>query len=235
MTPNPRGAILATGLACCLSVPALADVDQPLATQGWQEMTFDGKTTNRFALTKDGALQVDSDGSVSVLQKPLSIDIEATPILRWRWCVTEPAPATDLAIKGEDDRSLAVYVAFPFVPEEASAFEKLERKIVEKTAGPNTPGRILMYVFGGQGERGTIVPSPHLGEAGMMQILRPGGTPAGEWFEETIDITDDYRKAFGTEPPNPMSLAISADTDDTDSHSRGLVIDLGFVGEQRVF
>lgn len=227
---------MAACLASCLSTSAFADVDQPLASEGWQEMPFDGKAANRFTLTKDGALQVDSNSSVSVLQKSVTVDIETKPILRWRWCVTEPAPATDLAIKGEDDRSLAVYVAFPFVPEEASAFQKMERRIVEKTAGPDTPGRILMYVFGGKRDRGTIVESPHLGEAGMMKILRPAaGTPAGEWFEETVDIAKDYRKAFGTEPPPPMSLAISADTDDTESRSRGLVMDLGFVGEPQIF
>ncbi|MGI9435988.1 MAG: DUF3047 domain-containing protein, partial [Geminicoccaceae bacterium] len=176
-----------------------------------------------------------SRGSVSLLQLPVAVDIEAQPTLHWRWCVTKPAPGTDLSEKGEDDRSLAIYVAFPFVAAEASAFEKLERKIIEKTAGKDAPGRVLMYVWGGKLERGAVVSSPYMGDSAMMKILRSSRTPTGQWFEEQIDIADDYRTAFGSEPPDPIYIAISADTDDTDSASKGIVMDLEFLTEDRIF
>jgi hypothetical protein len=40
----------------------------------------------------------------------------------------------------------------------------------------------------------------------------------------------DYREAFGEGPPNPAQIAISADTDDTRSTSRGFVADIAFIG-----
>jgi hypothetical protein len=61
-------------------------------------------------------------------------------------------------------------------------------------------------------------------------VLRPADSPTGQWFEERVDIAQDYREAFGEDPPDPTQVAISADTDDTGSTSRGFVADLAFVG-----
>jgi Protein of unknown function (DUF3047) len=85
-------------------------------------------------------------------------------------------------------------------------------------------------VFGGEQPRGTVVDSPHLGAAGAVRVLRPADSPTGEWFEERVDIAQDYREAFGEDPPDPTQIAISADTDDTGSSSRGFVAALAFVG-----
>ena len=227
--------LLATCLAIGASQAARADMDQHLEGNGWKELTFDGKATNSFRMKGDQILTVKSDDSVSVLRKPMNIDIASTPILTWRWCVSTGAPATDLTVKGEDDRSLALFVAFPFVEEEASFFEKIERRIVEREAGPDAPGRVLMYVWGGEGQRGDVQKSPFLGEGGRMIILRPADTETGKWFDERIDIAEDYRRIFGSEAPAAMSIAISADTDDTNSQAQGEIADLDFIERPATF
>jgi len=209
--------------------PASADVDTALQAKGWLEVSFDGKALNRFAVDAESGVVVQSEDSVSLLQKPVDVDLEATPHLTWRWQVISPAPPTDLSIKGGDDRSLAIYVAFPFVPEEASAMERMKRAIVEKIVGKEAPGRVLMYVWGGLGERGARIKSPYVGDAGMITILRPTHTELNAWFEETINVVEDYRRTFGTEPPNPISIAIGADTDDTLTYVEGSVAYLNFV------
>ena len=216
-------------LALSAGFPALADVDATLLAEGWREVVFDGKIPNRFAPAEGGGVVVESDGSVSLLERSLDVDLGATPLLSWRWRVDEQAPPTDLTVKGEDDRSLALYVAFPFVPEEAGAMERMKRAIVENVVGKEAPGRVLIYVWGGEGERGNHVESPHLGQSGISTILRPAGTEAGFWFEELVDIAEDYRRTFGSEPPDPMSIAIGADTDDSRSKAKGFVTDLVFV------
>ncbi len=213
----------------------LADVDGKLQAKGWEEFVFKDKRTNHFSAHGDSGIEIVSQSSVSLLQIPVSIDIESQPILRWRWCVTEPVPTTRLSVKGADDRSLAIYVAFPFLAEEATAFERIERKVIEATAGKDAPGRVLMYVWGGDGDRGALVESPYLGTSGMMKILRPARTPSGQWFAESIDIAEDYRQAFGSKAPNPLHIAISADTDDTESTARGVIMNLGFLGSAKVF
>ena len=56
---------------------------------------------------------------------------------------------------------------------------------VDRKAGGQrkTPGRVLVYIWGGEGARGDRVPSPHLGDAGMMTILRPANTASGTWYQ----------------------------------------------------
>jgi Protein of unknown function (DUF3047) len=74
------------------------------------------------------------------------------------------------------------------------------------------------------------VASPHLRSAGAVRVLRPADSPTGEWFEERVDLVQDYREAFGEALPDPVQIAISADTDYTRSTSRGFVQGLAFVG-----
>ncbi len=215
-----------------LPKPGISDVVDPLRHLGWQVMTFNNKAPNTFSVLPDGSIEVSSTNSVSLISKPVTIDLANQPILSWRWRVITSAPATDLSIRGSDDRSLAVYVGFPFVPDDASWIETIRRKAVEAALGDDIPWRVLVYVWGGIGERGDQVASPHMGEAAMMKILRPGSTPTEKWFAEQVDIAEDYRRAFGSEPVSPLYVAISADTDDTASVAQGVVSDLGFHGDQ---
>jgi hypothetical protein len=63
-----------------------------------------------------------------------------------------------------------------------------------------------------------------------MRVLRPADSPTGEWFEERVDLAKDYREGFGEDPSNPVQLAISADTDNTSSSSRGFLKGFVFLG-----
>jgi hypothetical protein len=225
------GAGLCPALLLLLTlVPGMAQavVGPELQAEGWRELSNPNKAENAWRTGPEGAIEVVSRNSVSTLYKPVSANIRDRPILTWRWRVDEPAPATDLSIKGQDDCSLAVYVGFPYKPGRASFFERLKRPLVESWAGENAPGRVLRYVFCGRHQRDEVVESPYLGSAGFMRVLRPTNTPSGKWFIEQVDLAADYRQAFGEEPPNPAQIAIQADTDNTQSTSRASVADLTF-------
>ena len=212
-----------------MATSAWANVDKILQAEGWSEIFFDGKTPNSFARAKTGGLVVQSDKSVSLLQKSVEIDLKATPRLSWRWQVRRPAPPTDLGVKGGDDRSLALYVAFPYEPEKAGVMERMKRAMIEKFAGKKAPGRVLIYVWGGLRERGERIKSPYMGNAGQITILRSADAETTVWFEETVNIKEDYRLAFGADPPDPVSIAIGADTDDTMISAEGVFADLHFI------
>ena len=225
-----QGVRVALALLFALA-PGMADavVAPELLAEGWRELPNPDKKENVFRLTPDGAIEVVSEDSVSTLYKPVEVDIRGRPILTWRWRVDEPAPATDLSVKGQDDCSLAVYVGFPFDPGKASFFERMKRPLIESWVGENAPGRVLRYVFCGSHEPGEIVESPYLGSAGVIKVLRPADSPTGVWFKERVDLEADYRQAFGDEPPNPTQIAIQADTDNTHSASRAYVADIAFM------
>ena len=213
---------LAPGMAQAVIAPELE-------AEGWREVPNPNKKENVFGLTPEGAIEVVSKDSVSTLHRPAGVDIDERPILTWRWRVDEPAPATDLSVKGTDDCALAVYVGFPFDPDQASFFERLKRPLVESWVGDDAPGRVLRYVFCGSHEQGEVVESPYMGSAGVIKVLRAADSPTGEWFEERVDLAADYREAFGEEPADPTQIAIQADTDNTHSASRAAIADLAFV------
>jgi hypothetical protein len=54
-----------------------------------------------------------------------------------------------------------------------------------------------------------------------MVILRAGPAQAGQWVEEEVNILDDYRTAFGEEPPKSARLAIMSDSDNTGERALG--------------
>jgi hypothetical protein len=210
--------------------PRLAEarVGPKLQAQGWRELPNPNKAENAYRASPEGAIEVVSHNSVSTLYRPVDANLRERPTLTWRWRVEEPAPATDLSAKGQDDCSLAVYVGFPYSSDQASFFERLKRPLVETWAGEDAPGRVLRYVFCGRHQRGEVVESPYLGSAGFIRVLRPADSPTGKWFEEQVDLAADYRLAFGEEPPDPTQIAIQADTDNTRSQSRAFVADLAF-------
>jgi hypothetical protein len=223
--------LLLLGSLRAFATPAVTIPGGPdLQAAGWRELEVSGKKANRFVGQPDGSIEVTSSSSVSRQYRSLEVDLKATPELAWQWRVDEPVPPTDLTRKGEDDTALTIYVGFPWDPDRASFTERLKRPLVEALAGEDAPGRVLAYVFGGTQRRGEVVASPHLGSAGFMRVLRPADSPTGEWFEERVDLAKDYRQGFGEEPSNPVQLAISADTDNTSSSSRGLVKGFAFLG-----
>lgn len=219
-----RAALMSFALAGLLPASsALAAVDPALGAEGWREMAFRDKAPNAFALDPDGTIRVESRASVSVIWRELTADPTVTPILRWRWRIDEAVPPTDLSRKGGDDRSLAVYVAFVYEPARANFLERSVRAILESLAGEELPGRLLTYVWGGDGRTAGWFDNPYLPAGNRVRVLRGIGEPIGAWREERVDVRSDFRAAFGEEPPKVVRVGVSADSDDTGTAARARI------------
>jgi len=203
--------------------------DAALAAQGWRVLSFDGQAQNRFRSHKGREIEVKTEKSVSVLYKQIDVDLTATPRLQWAWKVDKPIPATDLTKRGQDDRSLALYVSFPFDEERAGFWERFVRSLVVAFKGEDTPGRVLSYVWGGDVAHGTVLQSPYLKSAGALIALKGAGDATGTWHDETVNIAQDYERVFGVPANQPYQIAISADSDDSGASGRGYVRDIRFV------
>ena len=214
---------------------AKAEVDPVLEARGWDEIVFDNLEPNSYgippgSLPPGEAVQVYSESTVSVAYLNVDIDFAATPILEWEWLARDPDPDTDITKKGGDDRTLAIYVAFPWQPEEASFGEKLQRPLVEALEGSDTPGRVITYNWGGGARLGRDFENPYAGKYGRMVVLKAPGTALGTWHKERIDVRKDFIEFFGFEPANPVYIGVGTDTDDTKSIMRAEVRGLRFVG-----
>jgi Protein of unknown function (DUF3047) len=206
---------------------AAADLDESLPASGWREVTFEGKRPNRFAAAPD-SITVLSEGTASLIYRNIDADLGMTPCLSWRWRVDEAVPARDLAQKGGDDRSIALWVGFRFDEATASAGDRLSFAARQAMTKDELPGRTLLYVWGGR-QAGGMEANPYMPGRSPYRILRPATTPIGRWFAEKVAFVEDHQVAFGRPPTRPVQIAVSSDTDDTGSRSRAAISDVRFV------
>ena len=180
------------------------------------DINFKGWTHQKFGFfggndwqQSDDELTVEADRSVSLLWRALPADLWQTSSATWTWRVDQSVPQTDLSLKGGDDRNFSLY--FIFAPQTV-AIRADQTGILGLLDNPDV--RVLMYVWGGRHSRGDFVESPYLGARGKTVILRPAGLGT---HEETVDFREDLQRVFGQSDLALIGLAVSADSDDTQS------------------
>lgn len=181
---------------------------------GWQEQRLSLFSTNDYRF--GSSLSMQSEGSVSIAWTRVGQGDWGANAASWNWTVEESVPATDLSRKGGDDRNLSIY--FVFVPE-ASA-PGLANANIRSLLG-NSEVRIIQYAWGGNHGRGQVLPSPYGPRGqGVTIPLRQAGTGS---HSENVDLAGDYARAFGGSKGALVGLAVSGDSDDTDSRIRAAI------------
>jgi hypothetical protein len=188
-----------------------------LAASGWSVVTFLGVAPARFKSSGASAIDVTADAAAGLLWRAVKEQQPPITKAQWSWQMEEGVPPTDLTRRGKDDRALAVYFIFGANADRAKgAMAVLSSRSV----------KTLVYVFGGDRPRGSILPSPHMGERGKFIILRPADAPRRQWLNESVDLVSDHVRAFGQGPALLLAVAISSDSDDTRGFNRARLRDL---------
>ena len=177
-----------------------------LAASGWSVVTFPGVAPASFKASGASAIEVTADAAAGLLWRAVKEQELSIAKAQWSWQVEEGVPPTDLTRRGKDDRALAVYFIFGASADRAKGAMALLSSRCVKT---------LVYVFGGDRPRGSILPSPHMAERGKFIILRPADAPRRQWLNESVDLVSDHVRAFGQNPSLLLAVAISSDSDDT--------------------
>ena len=188
-----------------------------LAGSGWSVVTFPGVAPAGFKASGVSAIEVTADAAAGLLWRAVKEQQSAVIQAQWSWQVEEGVPPTDLTQRGKDDRALAVYFIFGANADRTKGAMALLSSRSVKT---------LVYVFGGDRPRGSILPSPHMGERGKFIILRPTDAPRRQWLNESVDLVSDHVHAFGQKPSLLLAVAISSDSDDTRGRNRARLRDL---------
>lgn len=228
-------------LSLLLGLVAVPSVSQPLpagkgeletSTSRWQEVRL-GKDLipNRFVRrTWDGvdAIEVHSNASMSLMARPLSVDLETTPVLCWRWRVDAALSTADMTQRQGDDYAARVYVSFK-LPETAMGFG-LRTKLALGRAiwGADLPDAALNYVWDNRHPIGTEQPNVYTDRA-IMVVQRSGNAHAGRWVQERRNVREDVSRFFSREA-KPVQLAVTADTDNTGLSAHAGFADFHFVG-----
>lgn len=160
---------------------------------------------------QNGTFRIATDSAAGLLWREVSRPMQIARTARWRWRVDEGVVPTDLTKRGFDDRALGVYFVFsdrPDVPKSPMAIFD------------NASVTALAYVFGGDKPRGTVVESPHMRRRGKFIVLRAADAPKHVWYDESVDLAQDYLHIFGKPLPNLIAIAIESDSDDTQDRNR---------------
>ena len=201
----PIVVMLALGLMTSQPSRALAE---DILFEGWTHQRFGVFGGNNWRQS-GRTLSVDSDRDVSLLWRSLPEKLWQTRTASWTWNVSTSVPPTDLSQKGGDDRNLSLY--FIFAPRDLAT--KAHQLGIRNLLG-NADIRVLMYVWGGSHDRNAIVASPYLGARGKTIVLRPAGTGQRA---ETVDLRSDLGRVYGSQDLMLIGLAVSADSDDTET------------------
>jgi hypothetical protein len=208
---------------------------------GWTPLTFRSiESHTRYALVGDGAatvLQADSKGTASGLVRRFAdgeVDLRATPILRWRWKVSNLVQGADIRRKDGDDYPARVYVLFRYDPARASLAMRAQYALARSLHGEALPHATLNYVWDGKAPAGTMLPNAYTGRA-MMLVVESGAARVGQWVEAERNVLEDYRRAFGEDPPPVSGVAVMTDTDQTGEAVTAWYGDIAFGTTLQVF
>lgn len=198
---------------------------------GWKPLTFRKiPRLTTYELVEEGAqvvVKAMSDSSASGLTKEVRIDPKEFPIVRWRWKVDNLLQKSDATRKDGDDYPARLYITFEYDPEMVSFGKKLKYKAGQALFG-DIPIGAINYVWETKAPVGAILDNAYTDFVKMV-VVESGPGRIGLWVDESRNIYEDYKKAFGEEPPMINGVAIMSDTDNTKEQATAYYGDILFM------
>ncbi|HYA14929.1 MAG TPA: DUF3047 domain-containing protein [Syntrophales bacterium] len=206
------------------SIPVLAENKQILfheafnSLSNWEPLTFPKiKKHSTYTIVTEGGhsfLKAESHASASAIVYQKTFNVYEYSRMRWQWKVDNVYKKGDPHEKSGDDYPIRIYVMFQYDLNHADFTQRLQYGIAKTLYGKYPPDSTLNYVWTGFQTKERIITSPYTDRAKII-ILENDRSKVGTWVEETVNILEDYRVAFGKEPPATAGIAIMNDSDDT--------------------
>jgi hypothetical protein len=176
---------------------------------------------SRYTVERNGSesfLRAESNASASALVYKQEFNLYDYPRVHWRWKASNIYLNTDPEKKSGDDYPIRVYIIFKYDPETAGTIDKIKYGIAKRLYGEYPPHSTLTYVWANSEEQKDIIASPYTDKAKLI-ALEKGSKKVEIWQDEEVNILQDYRTAFGADPPTVASIAIMNDSDNTGQKS----------------
>ena len=174
----------------------------------WKVETVWNTKKTSYSFIKEngkGFLMGKSVNAASGLLHKVNIDPKNYPVIRWSWKIDHTVKKGNERTKDGHDFAARLYVVFP-------------RGLFSRT-------RAIEYVWGNMMTKGETLRSPYSNNAVMIAV-NSGNELAGKWVTNKRNYADDYRTAFGEEPPKVGAIAIMTDSDNTGETSVGYYGDI---------
>jgi hypothetical protein len=199
--------------------------------KGWRTMKLSRfKNTTNYRLVKEGGgtvVHAHADSAASGLVYDIDIDPKLYPMLRWRWKVKDLIPGADNTARQAEDSPVRVIVTFSGDRSKWEFSDRIFAAQLRMVSSHELPYATLIYIWENKAARETLIPNAHTSRVKMI-VARSGRDRLGDWCDETRNVYEDYRRAFGEEPPRVTSIGIMTDSDNTGTVAQGFYGDIRF-------
>lgn len=199
---------------------------------GWKPLIFPRiERHTEYLLVQDKergtVVRARAEASASGLTRAIDVDPQTHPILRWQWRAEKLLARGDVTRKDGDDFPVRIYVTFAHSPERLGFAERAKVAAARLLYGETPPHAALTFVWDARAPAGTAVRNPYSDRVQMV-VVESGPTRLGQWLVYERNVFEDYRRAFGEDPPRISGVAIMTDTDNTGESVTGWYGDIEF-------
>ena len=175
---------------------------------GWQPQNWGTPQYDKLKIVEDEgrrALHMRSSNDSSTINKDIrgKVRLKDTPILEWNWKSIVLPNGGNSCKKPTDDQAGQVFVVWPRFPEAVRS-------------------RIIGYVWDTTQPAGTICKSEKTGTVTYV-VIRSGSADLNKWLTEQRNVVDDFKRIYGEAPDDPAVLALSIDSNDTNSTAEAMI------------
>ncbi|MBC7357537.1 MAG: DUF3047 domain-containing protein [Desulfacinum sp.] len=195
----------------------------------WEPLTFPKIPRHtRYRIEQENGnnvLRADADASASALVHGKVFSVRDFPWIRWRWKIEKVLEKGNAVVKDGDDYPIRIYVIFRYDPRKASFGQRIQYGAAKALYGRYPPHSTLNYIWANRAHSAPFLPNTYTDRTRMF-LLEQGNAKAGGWVMEERNILEDYRTAFGQDPPDEATVAVMCDTDNTGERTTAWVDDL---------
>ena len=202
-------------------------------TAGWRSVRIDKKIPPTVFKAKviDGvpAIEAHAVKSMALLTRKLSVNLIKTPVLCWRWRVSDIVSAAYIAKKSGDDQAARVYLGVDLPNSAIGLGTRVKLALARSRGGNDIPDGAINYVWDNRFAVGAVRDNIYTKQAKII-VMQSGGAQKNKWVNERRNLRNDMQKQFKTTKGKITSIAISSDTDNTGETVTAAFADLHFVG-----
>ena len=160
---------------------------------------------------KDSVLQVHCNKSTGGIAISPKVDLNKTPVMRWRWRVKKYPPEADGRNPQKDDQAVAIYVGMNdgMLKKKSIAYrwETLTPKAYE---GTTTYAKVLSVHY---------------------IVMQNSAIPAGTWITETRNIVEDFKRVYG-KVPTEFAISVNGNSQYTKSDTLAEIDFIEFIPQK---
>jgi Protein of unknown function (DUF3047) len=198
---------------------------------GWGPLKInDQKKPTSYDLVEDQGvvvLHAAADGAASLLGYRTSSELQAAPVIEWRWKVKELIATADNTVASKEDSPVRIVLEFEGDKSKLSLSDRATLATSKALSGRELPHSTLMYIWSNKEPVGKVIRNPHTTRVQMV-VASSGAAGVGAWQSLSRNALEDFRRAFKDDPGKLTGVAVLTDTDNTGEKVEAWYGDISF-------